>query len=131
MQTSNICHGQHQNPEFAPWAFHHFPGDLKPLIKMRRLFSCKSLHWSYSPHYCRGTPAIDNPFCFFVCFVCFLFFCFFLSFIFLGTHSRHMEVPRLGVQSELLPLAYARATANARYELRLQPTPQLKATLDP
>ena len=31
--------------------------------------------------------------------VFFLFFFFF--FIFLGLHSRHMEVPRLGVQSEL------------------------------
>ena len=28
-----------------------------------------------------------------------------------GLHLRHMEVPRLGVESELLLLAYARATA--------------------
>ena len=35
----------------------------------------------------------------------------FLAFVLLGPHLRHMEVPRLGVQSELLPPAYARATA--------------------
>ena len=31
--------------------------------------------------------------------------------VFLGPYLRHMEVPRLGVRSELLLLAYARATA--------------------
>ena len=30
---------------------------------------------------------------------------------FLGTHPQHMEVPRLGVQSELQPPTYTRATA--------------------
>ena len=30
---------------------------------------------------------------------------------FLGPHSRHMEVPRLGVESELQLLAYTTATA--------------------
>ena len=36
----------------------------------------------------------------------------FFSFcLFLGLHPWHMEVPRLGVQSELQLLAYARATA--------------------
>ena len=35
----------------------------------------------------------------------------FLSFFFLGPHPWDMEVPRIGVQSELQPLAYARATA--------------------
>ena len=39
-------------------------------------------------------------------------FFFFFSFLpFLGLHPRHMEVPRLGVQWELQPPAYARATA--------------------
>ena len=32
-------------------------------------------------------------------------------FVFLGLNPQHMEVPRIGVKSELLPLAYARATA--------------------
>ena len=38
---------------------------------------------------------------------------FFLSFIFLGPHLRHMEVPRLGVESELQLLAYTKAHGNA------------------
>ena len=36
---------------------------------------------------------------------------FFFFFCFLGPHPQHMEVPRRRVQSELQPLAYARATA--------------------
>ena len=32
-------------------------------------------------------------------------------FFFLGLHPRHMEVPRLGVELELQPLAYPTATA--------------------
>ena len=39
------------------------------------------------------------------------FFNFFFSFYFLGPHPEHMEVPRLGVESELQLSAYARATA--------------------
>ena len=35
----------------------------------------------------------------------------YLFIIFLGPHSRHMEVPRVGVQSELQLMAYATATA--------------------
>ena len=35
----------------------------------------------------------------------------FLSFVFLGPHPQQMEVPRLGVELEVQPLAYARATA--------------------
>ena len=31
--------------------------------------------------------------------------------VFLGPHLRHMEVPKLGVDLELQPLAYATATA--------------------
>ena len=41
----------------------------------------------------------------------FSFFFFFLSFVFLGLHPWQMKVPRLGVVSELQPLAYATATA--------------------
>ena len=44
--------------------------------------------------------------------ICFLFFCLsFLSFFFLGTHLQHIEVPRLGVKSELQLLAYTTAIA--------------------
>ena len=35
----------------------------------------------------------------------------FFSFVFLGPHPQHMEVPRLGVELELLLLAYTTATA--------------------
>ena len=42
---------------------------------------------------------------------CFLFYFILLSFVLLGLHLQHMEVPRLGVKSELLLPAYARATA--------------------
>ena len=41
----------------------------------------------------------------------FFFFFFFFFFVFIGPHLRHMEVPRLGVQSELLLPACARDTA--------------------
>ena len=34
-----------------------------------------------------------------------------MSFVFLRLHPEHMEVPKLGVQSELLPPAYTTATA--------------------
>ena len=34
-----------------------------------------------------------------------------MAFCILGSHRWHMEVPRLGVESELQPLAYAIATA--------------------
>ena len=39
------------------------------------------------------------------------FIIFFSLFVFLGPHPRHMEVPRLGVKSELQQLAYTTATA--------------------
>ena len=38
------------------------------------------------------------------------FLSFFGSFVFLGPHTLHMEVPRLGVELELLLPAYATAT---------------------
>ena len=43
--------------------------------------------------------------------VSFSFFLSFLSFVLLGLHPWHVEVPRLEVQSELQPPAYSRATA--------------------
>ena len=47
--------------------------------------------------------------------------------VFLGSHPWHMEVPRLGVLSELQLLA----CSNTRSEPSLWPTPQLTATPDP
>ena len=43
-------------------------------------------------------------------FILFYFFIY-LSFVFLGPLPRHMEDPRLGVESELQPPAYTTATA--------------------
>ena len=40
-----------------------------------------------------------------------LFLIFLFDFAFLGLHPWHMEVPRLGVESELQLLAYTTATA--------------------
>ena len=39
------------------------------------------------------------------------FFCFFFFFVLLGSNMQHVEVPRLGVQSELYLLAYTTAIA--------------------
>ena len=53
-------------------------------------------------------------------------------FVFLGLHLWHMEVPRLEVESELKPLAYATATAMwDPSHVYLWPIPQLMAMLDP
>ena len=47
---------------------------------------------------------------------CFVFlFCFVLSFVFLGTHLRHMEVPKLGVVSKLHLPVYATAKPDQSY----------------
>ena len=59
----------------------------------------------------------------------------FFIFRFLGLHLQHMEIPALGVESELQLLAYTTAKAiwarsRIRSELRLWPTPQLMARLD-
>ena len=40
---------------------------------------------------------------------------YFIYFIFLGLHPRHMEVPGLGVESEVQLLAYATATPDLSY----------------
>ena len=38
-------------------------------------------------------------------------------FVFLGLHPQHMEIPGLGVESELYPLAYTAATATSELNL--------------
>ena len=63
-----------------------------------------------------------------MCFVCVcVSFCYFF-----GPLPQHIEVPRLGVETELWLPAFTRATATAMgSEPRLPPTPQLMAMLDP
>ena len=46
-----------------------------------------------------------------VCFLSCFFFLFYFLFFFLGPHLQHIEVPRLGVESELQLLVYTIATA--------------------
>ena len=45
------------------------------------------------------------------------YFIFKIFFVFLGPNPRHVEVPRLGVKSELLLLAYTTATATSDLSL--------------
>ena len=62
---------------------------------------------------------------------CIIFF-FFWSFLpFLGPPPWHMEVPRLGVKSELQPPASGLHHSNAGSEPHLQPTSQLMTTPHP
>ena len=59
-------------------------------------------------------------------------FCFVLFFTFLEPRSWHLEVPRLGVESELhLPTSLHHSHSNAGSELHLRPILQLTAMLDP
>ena len=65
-------------------------------------------------------------------FFCLVNFIYLFIFGFLGPHPWHMEVPKLGVESELKLPAYTTATdSNARSKPRLQSTPQLTAMPDP
>ena len=59
------------------------------------------------------------------------FFNFFFFLPFLGPLPWHMEVPRLGVQIGTTAAGIYHSHSNAGSEPRLQPTPQLTATLDP
>ena len=53
-----------------------------------------------------------------------VFFFFFVFFVFLGSYSWHMEVPRQGVHSAIAASLH-HSHSNTRSELLLQPTPQL------
>ena len=54
-----------------------------------------------------------------------------LSFLSLGPHRRHMEVSRLGVQSELLLPAYATATPDPSLVCDLHHSSQHRQILNP
>ena len=56
---------------------------------------------------------------------------FFFSFFFLGPYPRHMEIPRLGVESELQLSPYSTATAMQDPSQHLRSAPQFTTTLDP
>ena len=52
-------------------------------------------------------------------------------FVFFRAAPWHMEVPRLGVKSELLATSLRHSHSHAGSEPHLQPTPQLMTTPDP
>ena len=72
---------------------------------MRSEFLMRYLSWYYFRQRLSNVVALSVhvPF-----FLEYQVFCLFVCF--LGPHPRHMEVPRLGVELELLPPAYTRAT---------------------
>ena len=51
--------------------------------------------------------------------------------LFIGPHPRHMEVPRLGVESELRLSGLDHSHSNTRSESYMWPTSQPMAMLDP
>ena len=56
---------------------------------------------------------------------------FFLSFVLLGPHPRHMEVPRLEGPIGATTASLHHSHSNVRSEQSLRPTPRLTATSDP
>ena len=65
-------------------------------------------------------------------FICLSFSFLFFFFFFLELYLQHMEVPRIGVKSELQLLAYTTAyTSNMGSEPHLQLMMQLMATQNP
>ena len=60
-----------------------------------------------------------------------MFILFFFFFALLGPHPWHMEVPRLGVESELQLLAYATATATPSCVCDLQHSSRQHQIPDP
>ena len=81
-----------------------------------------------------GAQTLGSFFFFFFFFLSFFLSSFLPSFLpsFLSLpHLQHMEVPGLGVKSQLRLLAYATATATWDPSHCLRPTPQLMAMPDP
>ena len=61
-----------------------------------------------------------------------IFYYYFFVFLpFLRPYPRHIEVARLGVESELLAAGLRHSHSNSGSEPDLQPTPKLMATSDP
>ena len=60
-----------------------------------------------------------------------LFICFFCLFVFLGQHPWHMEVPRFGVECELLLPSYTTATQDPSRVYDLHPSSRQPWILNP
>ena len=75
----------------------------------------------------QGAPFVRHFFLFWNSVGCYLFFVFLLR-----PHPQHMEVPTLGVESELhLPAYVCHNHSNSGSEQHLWPTPQVTVVLDP
>ena len=61
----------------------------------------------------------------------FTYLFYFLFFVFLGLLQWHMEIPRLGGLIGAVAASLHHSHSNVGSELRLRPTSQLTATLDP
>ena len=95
---------------FLSHCSHHVPPHFsrhQPFISRMPACNCCWCHLGLS-------PSISDVFLYLSCFsfpFSFFFFFLFVLLPFLGPLLWHTEVPRLGVQSELQPPAYTRATA--------------------
>ena len=87
------------------------PSQLAPLRPLLKLHHCSGLHTCPTS----GTSPANIVCCLIVslteCEPNWAVFVVLFFFAFLGPHPGHMEVPRLGVESELQLLAYTTATA--------------------
>ena len=82
----------------------YFVAQISPILALVSSQVSSHVHMTWMPSF-TSSSSLSFCFCFFLFFV-FLFFCF------LGLHPWHMEVPRLGVELELLLLlAYTTAMA--------------------
>ena len=98
------------------------------------LFSIYSILFKYVSKECPYRPKTCHFIYLLFCWAKFLFFIiylFIILFLLLEPHLWHMDVPRLGVESELQLLVYATATATQDPKLCLRPTPQLTAMPNP
>ena len=91
-KADHTTHGARQPPKISPPLLKHF---LTSLWLVESNFSCDPFlaQWSYHTFFCFRNPKTSYHFC--------LPLFFFVFCLFLGLHLWHMEVPRLGVESEL------------------------------
>ena len=87
----------------SSWIFPHYQRNISK--KQERAYSCLVNYLSASVPLIQYSPCCQHEFFYFIYLFMFVFF------VFLGLHPWHMEVPSLGVESELQPLAYTVVTA--------------------